>query len=98
MDPLSMRWFTKNGRNLESPDVQFFQKPEGARIPLFVQKNNDEGRTFYYVGDVTPDPDSFRLEWMPNALGKKKSVVTMTLRLDRPVEAILYAYLTSARS
>ena len=98
MDPSSMRWFTKNGRNLESPDARFFRKPEGARIPLFVQKNNDEGRTFYYVGDVTPDPNSFLLEWMPSALGKKKSVVTMTLRLDRPVEAILYAYLTSARS
>jgi len=94
--PSSMRWFTKNGRNLESPDVQFFQNPGGARIPLFVQKNNDEGITFYYVGDVSPDPNSFRLEWMPNAIGKRKSVVTMTLHLDRPVEHVLYGYLTSS--
>jgi hypothetical protein len=51
-----MRWFTKSRRTLRSPDVQFFQTAtQEQRILLFVQKSNDEGLEFYYVGNVMPD-------------------------------------------
>jgi superfamily II DNA or RNA helicase/HKD family nuclease len=94
VDRSTMRWFTKNGRTLTSPDVEFFRSPGNARIPLFVQKNNDEGISFYYMGDVQPDPQSFEQRTMPGPNGKSKSVVVMLLHLDHPVDEVLYRYIT----
>jgi hypothetical protein len=94
VDRTTMRWFTKNGRTLTSPDVEFFRSPGNARIPLFVQKNNDEGISFYYMGDVQPDPQSFEQRTMPGPNGKSKSVVVMLLHLDHPVDEVLYRYIT----
>jgi hypothetical protein len=61
---------------------------------LFVQKNNDEGISFYYMGDVQPDPQSFEQRTMPGPNGKSKSVVVMLLHLDHPVDEVLYRYIT----
>ena len=61
--PKVMHYFTKSNRSLTSPDVQFFKKSalsDAHHLPLFVKKDDDEGISFYYVGDVRPDPDSFR--------------------------------------
>ena len=90
-DPSCMHWFSKSNRSLKSPDVVYFQTWEPPqRLPLFVQKNNDEGISFYYLGDVRPDPESFYEDKMPNG----SPVVRMDLNLDTPVSESLYAYLT----
>ena len=96
VDRSAMRWFTKSRRTLKSPDVRFFRNASAEqRIPLFVQKSNDEGIEFYYIGDVRPDPTTFSPETMPNGKKGVVPVVTMNLTLDRPVEEALYHYLTS---
>jgi superfamily II DNA or RNA helicase/HKD family nuclease len=92
--PECMHWFSKSNRTLKSPDVCYlreFAAPQ--RLPLFVQKNNDEGISFYYLGEVTPDVSSIIQDAMPTGKGGTISVVRMDLMLDAPVEASLYDYL-----
>jgi superfamily II DNA or RNA helicase len=89
--PSCMHYFSKSNRSFESPDVIFFRTCKyPQRLPLFVQKNNDEGISFYYLGDVEPVAESFREDTMPNGT----PVVRMDLTLDVPVNAPLYEYLT----
>jgi hypothetical protein len=94
-----MKWFTKSNRTVASPDVQFFKTAEShQRVLLFVQKNNDEGIEFYYMGDVSPVPDTFEQTLMPDGNGGHKSVVHMMLTLDQPVEDALHRYITTRLS
>jgi superfamily II DNA or RNA helicase/HKD family nuclease len=90
-----MLWFSKNRRYLTSPDVCFFREAsEHQRILLFVQKSNDEGMEFYYMGDVQPRPETFAEEFMSGDDGKLLPVVRMRLALRHPVRESLYAYIT----
>ncbi|NBV76255.1 MAG: DUF3427 domain-containing protein, partial [Methylococcaceae bacterium] len=99
LNPSQMKWFTKSNRTEASPDVQFFKTAEShQRVMLFVQKNNDEGIEFYYMGDVSPVPDTFEQTLMPDGKGGHKSVVHMMLTLDQPVEDALYRYITTRLS
>ena len=99
LNPSQMKWFTKSNRTVASPDVQFFKTAEShQRVLLFVQKNNDEGIEFYYMGDVSPVPDTFEQTLMPDGNGGHKSVVHMMLTLDQPVEDALYRYITTRLS
>jgi superfamily II DNA or RNA helicase len=95
LNPSQMRWFTKSRRTLRSPDVQFFQTAtQEQRILLFVQKSNDEGLEFYYVGNVMPDRSTIIETKMKDDKGTESPVVRMTLDLDKPVEESLYQYIT----
>jgi hypothetical protein len=90
-----MLWFSKNRRYLASPDVCFFREAsEHPRILLFVQKSNDEGMEFYYLGDVRPRPETFAEEFMSGDEGKPLPVVRMRISLVHPVRESLYAYIT----
>ena len=94
--PGVIHWFSKSNRSMKSPDVQFFAK--AARIghkhlPLFVKKDDDEGISFYYLGDVRPVLDTFEEKRMKKDKGGTTPVVTMDLTLDQPVEDNLYHYL-----
>lgn len=93
IDRSTMDYFTKSKRKLQSPDVQFFFNLKGTqRVLLFVQKNNDEGRSFYYLGDARPDPQTFTEQMMADG---KTPVVRMKLLLDHPVEESLFDYITN---
>jgi superfamily II DNA or RNA helicase len=88
-------WMSKNKRNLESPDVKVIMNyRDGLRLPLFIQKSNDEGLEFYYMGDLTPIDDSFTQAFMTSDNDKKVSVVKVDFKLSHPVEDALYGYLT----
>jgi hypothetical protein len=63
--------------------------------PLFIKKHNDEGGEFYYMGDVTPQDNSFEQTSMRDDNGKEVSVVKMLLTLKQPVETHMYEYLTT---
>jgi hypothetical protein len=96
ISPNEFQWYTKSGRNLNSPDVLSFKKYEsGLRIPLFIKKSNDEGTDFYYMGEVTPIADSFEDATMKNDKGKKVSVVKIKFNMDYPVEDSIYEYITT---
>jgi superfamily II DNA or RNA helicase len=92
LSPSVMEWFSKKNRNLSSPDVRYLQSlAPTRRLPLFVQKNNDEGIKFYYLGNVEPRPNTFVQESMPNS---NTPVVKLHFDLNSPVEDSLYTYLT----
>lgn len=96
LDRSTLEWFSKSKRTLASPDVDFFRtSTREQQIPLFVQKNNDEGIEFYYVADVKPDVRTFQQKTMPDGKGGEVPVVRMELVLDFPVEEPLYEYLTN---
>lgn len=95
LSPQIFQWMSKSKRTLASPDVKAIQryKEHDMRLPLFVKKHNDEGLSFYYMGDVEPIPESFEERQMETAK-KPVSIVKMILKMKTPVEKGLYDYLT----
>jgi superfamily II DNA or RNA helicase len=95
LNNLEFQWMSKSNRTLLSNDVLTIKNHQtGLRIPLFVKKSNDEGTEFYYLGDVTPNADSFEQKTMENDLGKKVPVVQLIFKLNQPVEDHLFDYFT----
>ncbi|MBM7643602.1 hypothetical protein JOC28_001913 [Streptococcus loxodontisalivarius] len=85
-------WFSKNKRKMTSPDVQSIvqSSKNDLRLELFVKKNDAEGGDFYYLGPLSYVEDS--AEQIERSEG---SVVSMLLRLQEPIKADLFHYLTS---
>ncbi|CAM4109790.1 DEAD/DEAH box helicase [Psychrobacter arenosus] len=82
-------WMFKSNRTLNSPEVKLFQAyPDNLRIPLFIKKDNDEGKDFYYMGDVSPRPDSFELTSISGL-----STVKVQLNMHSEVRSDIYNYL-----
>jgi len=87
-------WMSKSKRKRQSPDVKSILGENGEiRLPLFIKKNNDEGREFYYMGDVKPELDKVEETLMSNDNGKKVSVVKIRFNLENPVNESMYKYL-----
>jgi hypothetical protein len=89
---------SKNRRNLASPDVRAMRNHEatGMRMPFFVKKNDDEGLSFYYLGELTAVKDKFVETTMSGDDRNEVSVVKMEFLLDRDVDFRLYRYLTES--
>lgn len=96
LSPQLFQWMSKSKRTLNSPDVHAIQhyQDHNMRLPLFVKKHNDEGLSFYYMGDVEPIPESFE-EMRMETTQKPVSIVKMLLKMTTPVEKGLYDYLTN---
>ena len=96
LSPQLFQWMSKSKRTLNSPDVHAIQhyRDHNMRLPLFVKKHNDEGLSFYYMGDVEPIPESFE-EMRMETTQKPVSIVKMLLKMTTPVEKSLYDYLTN---
>jgi len=89
-------WMSKSKRTLNSPDVLTIKNfRNGLRLPLFIKKSNDEGTEFYYMGDVTPNENSFEQKTMTDDNGKQVSVVKIIFKMNHPVEDSIYEYLTN---
>lgn len=91
-------YMSKSRRSLQSPDVGVIrnQAINGVRIPIFVKKSNDEGLSFYYLGEGRSEASQFAESTMPVGQGAAVSVVKMLFTLDSPVDEGLYRYLTRA--
>ena len=90
----TLEWYSKSNRTLKSKDVITIKNSEGLRLPLFIKKSNDEGKDFYYMGDVSPVQDSFKEEKMKKENGKTVPVVYLQFLLKVPVEKSLFNYIT----
>lgn len=86
------QWMSKSKRNLKSPDVITIRENK-IRLPLFIKKSNDEGKEFYYMGDVEPINSSFEQTFLNDDHGKPVSVVKVIFKMKTPVEENLYNYL-----
>lgn len=90
LDERTLHWFTKNGRTMESPEVRKILSGDYV-IHVFVKKDDAEGNDHFYLGVANP---SNPIETtMPDDDGTPKSVVTMDLNLESPVETQLFEYL-----
>ncbi|PTL38843.1 DUF3427 domain-containing protein [Alkalicoccus saliphilus] len=95
LNPEVLHWYTRSRRRTSSKEVLEITEAEqrGIDLHLFVKKDDDEGRDFYYLGEVTPDPDSVEDTFMPNDQGEKLPVVTMNLILKESIDQQIYDYL-----
>ena len=96
LNETTLKWFSKNKRTLESPDVKtILNSPtNGLDLRLFIIKDDAEGGDFYYLGSLTLIPSS--VEEMVRTLEKgDESIVTMQFKLDTPVSDPLYRYITN---
>jgi len=90
-------WMSKSNRKIESKDVQSILGKNGKiRLPLFIKKNNDEGKDFYFMGNVIPELDKTEQTTMGNDSGKQVSVVKIRFNLLHPVSDVMYNYLTES--
>ena len=65
----------------------------GMSLPLFVKKGKSDNSDFYYLGMVHPIDGTDRVVGMLSDKGEEKPVMTIDLRLERPVEENIYRYL-----
>lgn len=88
----TLRWFSKNKRTLESPDVKQIigSYENGLRLELFVIKDDAEGGDFYYLGSLDYIEDSAEEKERAG-----ESVVSMLFTLKNPVKTDLFHYLTT---
>lgn len=93
LDETTMHWVSKAGRKLTSPEIKIMQTADGWDIHVFVKKSDDEGISFYYLGEVTPKPSTIHQLEKPTSEGKTKSVVEMELMFKQPIETRLFKYL-----
>ena len=96
ISPGHVEYMSKNRRTLSSPDVKAIREHEsnGTRLPFFVKKSDDEGLSFYYLGDLYAKTDSFVDTRMSGEEGVEVPVVKMEFNLDKEVESRLFKYLT----
>lgn len=94
VSPDTLIAISKSGRTVESEDVYtaLNAKELGVEMELFVRKNKDDkiSKEFYYLGKIhaTGQTQEFT---MPNTT---KTAVEIEYRLDTPVRADLYDYIT----
>ena len=96
LNETTLKWFSKNKRTLESPDVKtIINSPEnGLDLKLFIIKDDAEGGDFYYLGDLTIVPSTVEELVRPLESGNE-SIVTMDFKLDNPIPDTLYRYITN---
>jgi hypothetical protein len=87
-------WMSKSNRKISSNDVQSILGKNGfIRLPLFIKKNNDEGKDFYYMGEISPKLNQVEQTTMSNDSGKQISVVKIRFNLANPVSDTMYNYI-----
>ena len=96
LNETTLKWFSKNKRTLESPDVKTILNSltNGLDLSLFIIKDDAEGGDFYYLGSLTLIPSSVEEKLRTLEKGDE-SIVTMQFKLDTPVSDPLYRYITN---
>ena len=85
-------WMTRSRVKLESREAQAIinHKETNLGIHLFIKKSDDEGKDFYYIGQVVP----FHQEetTIKNDDGKELSIVNFKFHIENEVKDELYSY------
>jgi len=96
VDNHTIKWESKSPRRLDSPEIKLMRdKTDFVRLPLFIQKNNDEGIEFYYMGEVKPLSNGFKQSTMMNDAGRELPVVKVQFEINPPIGQSIYEYLTT---
>ncbi|WP_407424070.1 DUF3427 domain-containing protein [Methanobrevibacter sp.] len=85
----TFNWMSRNNRKISSPELEPLINYNGINTQLFIQKSNDEGIEFYYIGKLTPL--SHRQVYR-NINGKDQPIVNFRFKIDPEVKDELYSY------
>lgn len=88
----SFSWMTRSNVKLESKEPQaiIHHAETGLEIHLFVKKSDDEGKDFYYIGQVMPF-DQIETT-INNDKGEELPIVNFKFKIDTEVKDELYSY------
>lgn len=95
INPELFKWYTRSNRTIQSQEVQrvIHADQHGYEIHIFVKKDDDEGKDFYYLGKGFPDKASVEEDRMIDKNGRDLPVVHMNMVMEQAVEGKLYHYL-----
>ena len=85
-------WMTRSKVRIDSKNVKDILNHEksGLQLHLFVKKSDDEGKDFYYIGQVKPfDVDETTIK---NDDGKDLPIVNFKFHIENEVKDELYSY------
>ncbi len=85
----TFNWMSRNNRRTSSPELEPLINYNGVNIQLFIQKSNDEGIEFYYIGKLTP------LKYKQvyrNINGRDQPIVNFKFKIENEVKDELYSY------
>lgn len=99
ISPELLSWSTRSNRTLQSEEVKsiLYAKENNVDIHVFVKKDDDEGRDFYYLGKANPDREHAKQAVMHNDDGEDLPVVHIPLVMEIPVEYKLYRYIQEGK-
>lgn len=89
IDKNTFNWMSRNNRKTSSPELEPLINYNGVDTQLFIQKSNDEGIEFYYIGKLTPL--TYRQVYR-NIGGKDQPIVNFKFKIHTEVKDELYSY------
>ncbi|WP_294967333.1 DUF3427 domain-containing protein [uncultured Methanosphaera sp.] len=91
-DNETLSWMATSSRTFESKDIKEIlnYKKTNMKFYLFMKKNNEEGKTFYYMGPIIPTQPAQAKVMDKN--GELKDTVNFKLKLKYPVREDMYEY------
>ncbi|MBG9987931.1 DUF3427 domain-containing protein [Aerococcaceae bacterium DSM 111176] len=97
VDQVTMHWFTKSKRTMQSPEVQIlYNEVNDWNFYVFAKKSNDDdSKEFYYLGEVKPVHETIKQTQKVTSEDKHENVVHMDLKFKNPIDHRLFKYLTS---
>ena len=85
----TFNWMSRNNRKTSSPELEPIINYNGLDIELFIQKSNDEGIEFYYIGKLTP----LNYKQVYRTIGgKEHPIVNFKFKINTEVKDELYSY------
>jgi hypothetical protein len=85
-------WMSRNNRRVSSPELEPIVNYTDLDIELFIQKNNDEGIEFYYIGKLTPTGYKQLYRTINE---REQPIVNFTFKIGTEVKDELYSYFTN---
>ncbi|MBQ7928114.1 MAG: DEAD/DEAH box helicase [Methanobrevibacter sp.] len=82
-------WMSRNNRKTSSPELEPLINYNGVDTQLFIQKSNDEGIEFYYIGKLTPI--SYRQVYR-TINDKEQPIVNFRFKIENEVKEEIYSY------
>ncbi|WP_406534222.1 DEAD/DEAH box helicase [Methanobrevibacter sp.] len=89
IDKVTFNWMSRNNRKTSSPELEPLINYNGLDVELFIQKNNDEGIEFYYIGQLTPL--TYRQVYR-TINDKEQPIVNFKFKIEKEVKDELYSY------
>lgn len=86
-------WMTRSNLKIESKEVQQIIQYEenGNQLYLFINKSDDEGKEFYYIGQVKPE--DYEQTTIMNDKEQEIPIVNFRFKLEKCVRRDIYEYI-----